>query len=174
MTSQIMLLAESFRFCPRCGCDAFERRNHNGFICSSCEFSFYINTGVAVAALLENERGELLLIRRARNPGAGLWAVPGGFVDAGEDAETAIIREVREETGLDIVQPRYFFSHPNPYEFRGHVVPVLDLFFAATVTGVPQNAPDEVSESGFFDPKRFDLKQIAFDSIRAALQKWNS
>jgi ADP-ribose pyrophosphatase YjhB (NUDIX family) len=46
--------------------------------------------------------GRLLLVRRANDPGRGLWSVPGGRVEAGESPEAACAREVREETGLDV------------------------------------------------------------------------
>jgi 8-oxo-dGTP diphosphatase len=55
---------------------------------------------VAVAALIFDERGRVLLIERGRPPGAGLWTVPGGRVEPGEALAAAVRREVAEETGL--------------------------------------------------------------------------
>ena len=164
-----MLLTDAFRFCPRCAGADFQKRGAIGFCCLDCDFSFYLNTGVAVAAFLRNADGEILLIRRAREPGKGLWAPPGGFVDAGETAEGAVAREVREETGLEIENPRYLASFANPYEFRGHVVPTLDVFFEARATGELQIAPDEVSGSAWFAPQNIAPETLAFDSMRGAL-----
>ncbi|HEX5695641.1 MAG TPA: NUDIX hydrolase [Acidimicrobiia bacterium] len=53
--------------------------------------------GVGVAVI---DQGRILLVRRANDPGRGLWAVPGGKVDVGESLKEAAAREVREETGL--------------------------------------------------------------------------
>ena len=58
----------------------------------------YIGTGVG--GLLLNEKGEILLLKRSRQPEAGLWSLPGGAVEFGEKASDAIIREVKEETNL--------------------------------------------------------------------------
>lgn len=57
---------------------------------------------IAVAALILNEKGDLLLVRRGSEPGKGLWSIPGGAVELGESLEQALKREVKEETGLDI------------------------------------------------------------------------
>jgi len=57
---------------------------------------------VAVAALIINEKGEILLIKRKAEPGKGLWSIPGGVVELGENLHDALVREVKEETGLDI------------------------------------------------------------------------
>jgi ADP-ribose pyrophosphatase YjhB (NUDIX family) len=56
-----------------------------------------------VGAVVRDDDGRLLLVRRANEPGRGLWSVPGGRVEAGETAEQAVVREVAEETGLQVV-----------------------------------------------------------------------
>ena len=55
-----------------------------------------------VGAVVHDARGRLLLVRRATEPGRGLWSIPGGRVKPGESDATAVCREVREETGLEI------------------------------------------------------------------------
>jgi 8-oxo-dGTP diphosphatase len=55
-----------------------------------------------VGAVVLDRRGRLLLVRRANEPGRGLWSVPGGRVEAGESVTAAVEREVREETGLAV------------------------------------------------------------------------
>src|ERR1700753_2220045 len=55
-----------------------------------------------VAALIHTTAGELLLVLRANEPGRGLWSVPGGRVEQGEDDQAAVRREAEEETGLRV------------------------------------------------------------------------
>lgn len=56
-----------------------------------------------VGAVVHDRRGRLLLVRRANAPGQGMWSLPGGRVEPGEDDHAALRREVAEETGLDVV-----------------------------------------------------------------------
>ena len=60
---------------------------------------------VGVGAIILNE-GKILLEKRKNAPGKGKWTVPGGLVELGERIEQAVIREVKEETGLDVYEPR--------------------------------------------------------------------
>jgi 8-oxo-dGTP diphosphatase len=55
-----------------------------------------------VGAVVRDEAGRLLMILRGHNPGKGLWSIPGGRIEPGETPEQAVIREVREETGLRV------------------------------------------------------------------------
>ena len=70
-------------------------------------------------ALVQNQRGEVLLVRRADD---GHWAMPGGWVDPGETPEQAVVREVVEETGLQVSAPRLVHTEQRPqsihYTFR--------------------------------------------------------
>lgn len=55
-----------------------------------------------VGAVIRDAAGRILLIKRGHEPGMGLWSVPGGRVEPGETDEQAVVREVREETGLEV------------------------------------------------------------------------
>lgn len=101
-----------FEYCPKCGTKAFVERNEKAKQCTACGFIYYFNPSSAVACFIRNSRGELLLVRRAKEPAKGRLDLPGGFVDMHESAEEAAQREVKEETGLDITGCRYLFPSP--------------------------------------------------------------
>jgi ADP-ribose pyrophosphatase YjhB (NUDIX family) len=79
--------------------------------CEACGFELYLNVAAAVAGLIRDERGRLLITVRGKEPGKGKWDLPGGFADPNESAEQALAREIREEVGLEVTAMRYFGSH---------------------------------------------------------------
>jgi len=95
------------------------------------------NPLITVDALIEIDGG-IILIRR-KNPPPG-WAIPGGFVDYGESLEEAVVREMKEETCLDITLVRQFHTYSAPgRDPRHHTVSTI---FIATATGSPEAADD--------------------------------
>jgi ADP-ribose pyrophosphatase len=82
-----------YRHCTQCGAASLKALSRQEYHCSECGFRHYINPIAAVAAILTNARNEILVIRRAIEPGRGQLGLPGGFVDPGETAEAAVRRE---------------------------------------------------------------------------------
>lgn len=163
--------AEIFRFCPRCGAPrSDENVGHTPLTCAACGFTFYFNPTVAGAAFVFRPDGQVLLIRRAKDPAAGKLGVPGGFTDFGETAEEGMRREVREEVGLELANVRFVTSFPNLYLYREVLYPVVDLYFAAdAVTPDCAAALDGVRSIEWWHPGDIPDNEIAFESIRVAL-----
>ncbi len=93
----------SFDFCPLCKAH-LRRRQIDGrrrLICSSCGWIHYENPFPVAVCVARNKKGEILITRRNLAPGKNKWALPGGFIESGEDPEETCLRELREETGLD-------------------------------------------------------------------------
>ena len=84
-----------FRFCPVCGSEAFAENDARSKRCSHCGFTYYHNAAASTVALIENKRGELLVVRRALPPVQGTLDRPGGFVDPGETLADGCRRYVR-------------------------------------------------------------------------------
>lgn len=114
---------------------------------------------------------EVLLVRRAREPFAGLWALPGGFVDEDEDLEPAAARELEEETGLRGVPLEQFRAYGRPgRDPRGRTVAIV---FAAEIDAAPPvSGSDDAAEAGFFAvdamplPLAFDHERIVGEGLR--------
>ena len=114
------------------------------------------NPLLTVDAIIEIDKG-IILIKR-KNPPAG-WAIPGGFVDYGETLEEAAIREMQEETSLDINLVRQFHTYSNPdRDPRHHTVSTI---FIATARGIPEAADDAI-DIGIFTKDTLP-ENIAFD-----------
>jgi NAD+ diphosphatase len=161
------------RFCPRCASGEFLFRQNNSFECRSCGFQFFMNAAAAVVALIEDDAGRLLLARRARDPGKGMLDLPGGFADAGETAEQALAREVKEELNLEIEQCTYFCSFPNTYLYGGIVYNTMDLAFTCTVKDLGViKADDDVGGYLFLKPDEIPLEEMSFDSIRRVAERY--
>ena len=90
-------------FCPRCGCGVVreEKFGHVRPVCPQCGWIHFSDPKVAAAVLLE-KNGRILLVRRVNEPYRGLWTLPAGFVNGGEDPAEAAARECFEETGLKV------------------------------------------------------------------------
>ncbi len=137
-----------------------------------CGFTYYFNSSAAVVAIIENEKGEVLIARRAKDPAKGTYDLPGGFVDMYETAEEAIAREVREETGLLITSSKYLFSIPNIYVYSGFEVQTVDLFFRCFVHDFQGLHPqDDVSELQFIPPDKLSPADFGLTSIKQGVEK---
>ena len=142
-------------------------------ICTACGFRLYFNPAVAVAVFIRRNDGCILLIRRAKDPGAGLLAPPGGFIDIGERAESAVHREILEEVGIRICGLKFLCSQPNEYLFDGVTYPVLDLFFTAQPLETEGTCdPEEVHALEWHPATTLRGDALAFPSMRAAWQSW--
>jgi ADP-ribose pyrophosphatase YjhB (NUDIX family) len=159
-----------FRFCPLCG-GQFESRllkagEPERLVCTRCGFVFYLDPKVAVGTIIRDDAGDLVLVRRAIEPGYGKWVFPGGFVDRGEEVQVAAIREAREETGLEIRIDRLI----NVYSYSGRV-PVI-IVYAATMTGGCLGCDEESLEARFFAPDAIPWDELAFRSTHEALREF--
>jgi len=159
----------AFKYCPRCGAAAIRAVGPKLLKCSACGFELYLNPAAAVAGVITDERGRMVVLVRGKEPGKGKWDLPGGFVDPGETAEDALRREVREEIGLEVTALRYLGSWPNIYEYMGVRYRTLDMGFACEVKEVASARPREaeIAEVLFLGPDQIDLGRFAFRSVGA-------
>jgi 8-oxo-dGTP diphosphatase len=122
-----------------------------------------------VGGIAYDDQGRLLLIRRANDPGAGLWSLPGGRVEPGESDIEAVARELREETGLDVI-PGTLIGTVTREPFEIHD-------YACRVAGGTLTAGDDATDARWSDAA--DLADLAeagalVDLLYVTLRDWNA
>ena len=162
----------AFRYCPKCGAAALTFVGRKLVRCEACGFELYFNAVAAVAALIVDAQGRLLITVRGTAPKQGTWGLPGGFVDPGETVEEGLRREVREELGLEVTSLRYLASYPNVYEYLGVRYATADLGFVCEVDDAGQARPcEEAIEAVLFKrPEEIDIGRFGFASVGRLVQ----
>lgn len=160
-----------FHRCPMCGSAKFNANDTKSKRCNDCGFVYYMNPSAATAAFIINSRGELLVVRRAKEPAKGTLDLPGGFVDIGETAEEGIVREIREETGLEVTECKYLFSRPNIYPYAGIDVHTLDMLFECKVNNEAEaRAEDDAAELMWIPIEKINPEEFGLASIKKAVE----
>jgi ADP-ribose pyrophosphatase YjhB (NUDIX family) len=136
---------DDWRVCPVCGeaIDKVEDRAE----CQACGYVSYANPIPGAEAVCFDERGRVLLGRRAFDPGKGLWDLPGGFLHEDEHPLDGLRREIREETALEIEPIDFLGFWLEPYDGRI----VLCLAWMARARG-DARAGDDLVELHWFEP----------------------
>lgn len=169
--AQVLEWDRAHRFCGVCGTPTTLSTHERARICPACKHTAYPRLSPAMMALVWRE-GELLLAR-APHFSAGMYSALAGFVEAGESLEDCVVREVHEETGVQVADLRYFGSQSWPFPHS------LMVAFTARWTGgaiVPQ--PDEIEDAQWFAldalpgiPPRFSISGHLIRDTAQALRE---
>jgi 8-oxo-dGTP diphosphatase len=158
--------AEEVIFCPRCGVpvEGAFRFGKERKVCPACGWIHFEDPKVAVAVLLE-EGGKVLLVQRDNQPHRGLWSLPAGFVDAGEDPARAAERECLEETGLKVHATALLGLLAGQEHAQGaHIL----LVYRAEVVGGQLSPGDDAQQAVYFE--RDALPPLAFSTTQRILE----
>jgi len=157
------------RYCSQCG-QPVGRQTVQGrprAVCSACGTVFYENPLPVAAAVVLNERRQVLLIRRKRDPYQGQWCLPMGFAEVGETIADAALRELREEAGIEGRVVRLLDADSFTSERYGDL---LITTFEVEKTGGSERPGDDAMEVGYFCI--FDHPPLAFSSNEKALRTY--
>jgi ADP-ribose pyrophosphatase YjhB (NUDIX family) len=163
-------LAATLNHCTKCGgrleLGPVPGEERDRLSCASCGHIAYLNPRLVVSTIPVTEAGHVLLIRRGFEPGRGLWAQPGGFLEVDETVTEGAIRETLEETGL----------HVAPGEIIGLYArleaAVIVLAYEARITGGAARTGPEALEIEAFPPEAIPWPEIAFRTTWFALVDW--
>ena len=163
-------LAATRNYCSRCGgaleLGTPESEDRERLACAACGFIAYVNPRLVVTCLPGTEAGEVMLIRRGIQPGRGLWAQPGGFMEVDETVEAGVARECLEETGL-VVEPGEIvglYTRPE--------AAIVVIAFAARIIGGAAAVTPEALEVRPFRPEAIPWPELAFRTTEWALRDW--
>ena len=121
-----------------------------------------------VGAVVTDEQGRLLLIKRGHEPGAGLWSIPGGRIEPGETDAEALVREMFEETGL-VVEVGPLIGRAQRPGLAGAVIDIAD--YAATVTGGTLRPGDDAADARWVNIADLARLEIT-EGLIEALTDW--
>lgn len=160
-----------FKFCPLCGeiLSQEEIDNHSRLTCSNknCDFIFYQNPIPAAGAIILNDN-KILLVKRAHPPRIGYWCIPAGFMEWNEHPTDTAVREVKEETGIDIKIKSLFQIYTGKDDPRSNSVLILYL---ADKIGGELCAADDALDVGYFDLGNLP-GEIAFEAHIRAIEEF--
>ena len=161
---------DNIHFCPVCG-SPFHFIDDNGTKrpkCTACGFIYYKNPASAVSILIEDNNRILLGKRGQGSFLPGKWCLPCGFIEFDEDFLTAAIREVKEETGLDVSIHSIINVCSN---FLSKEIHSLVIVLLANITGGNLAASDDLESVGWFDLNGI-LPEMAFAADISIIQRY--
>ncbi|OGO41458.1 MAG: hypothetical protein A2Z04_06870, partial [Chloroflexi bacterium RBG_16_57_9] len=136
--------------------------------CDQCNFIQYQNSKPCIGAIVVRE-GKVLLAQRRDEPFKGYWDTPGGFLEPGEHPEQGVIREIKEETGLDI-RPTYLIGmYIDTYGEDGDYT--LNIYYLAEIVGGELRPASDVTTLAWFSPEDLPT-DLAFGHEYQLLRDW--
>jgi NAD+ diphosphatase len=144
---QIVDWDRSHQFCGRCGTPTQIKNHERARECPNCGQVHYPRIAPAIMALIR--RGREFLLARSPHFAPGMYSALAGFVEPGETLEQTLVREVREEVGIEVANVRYFASQPWPFPHS-----LMIAFNADYAGGEITPEPGEIEAAEWFTPER--------------------
>lgn len=156
----------NYKYCLWCGEGI--KKYANFCDCKSCGKRFYINSSPTASAIPIKD-GKILLAKRAIKPNKGKYDFIGGFLNKGEGPEKGVVREAKEESGLDIKVINILGIYMDKYEHQGESINTINIYYIAHVVGGKENPQDDVASLHWFSVDKLPTK-MAFNHQKKVLQ----
>lgn len=137
-------------------------------VCNTCGFVDYVNPKIVAGAVVEADDGRILMCRRAIEPRSGFWTLPAGYMEQGESVAEAARREAREEAcaDLELIDLLGVYSIPR--------ISQVQIFYRARLADPAIAAGPESAEVALYHWDAIPFDQLAFPSVRWALEDWRA
>lgn len=154
-----------YKFCSQCGGRLEEKLidDKTRLYCPACGFVQYLNP-IPAAAVTIVQDGRILLVKRAVEPRKGLWSLPAGFLEIDESVEQCAVRELKEETNLD-VELTGLLAVYSVFDDPRYIC--LLVVYSGKILGGELKCGDDASDAKFFPPSA--LPEMAFRVHRRAI-----
>ncbi len=159
--------------CPKCG-KPFRKVSSSNMLCDSCGLDYYVSPRPCNALIIVDDNRRILLVKRAIEPSKGLWDLPGGFVNVEETVEESVIREAREELGVEVGNIEYLFSGHGRYVYKSLNYYTIGLVFTAKITSGKLGPQDDVAELKYFAVSQIPWNILAFPVLKTTLEQYLS
>jgi NAD+ diphosphatase len=160
---QIVEWDRNHRYCGRCGAETERKPDELARVCPRCGLQHFPR--ISPAVIVRIERGEELLLARSPHFAPGVYSTIAGFVEPGESLEETVVREVREEVGVEVRNVRYFGSQPWPFPNS-----LMIGFVADWAAGEIRPQEGEIEDAGWFTVDRLPGLPSRFSIARSLLE----
>jgi NAD+ diphosphatase len=161
---------DGWKHCPLCA--AKLRYVDDRLECTACRFVHYAGSKPTASALVVDDDGRVMLSRRGIDPQAGMWDLPGGFVEEGEHPVDCLHRELREEAGIGLRDTRFIGIFMDRYRYAEREFWTMNAYWSARIAdGTPEPA-DDVVELRFFAPDELPVEELAFEHLPHVISAW--
>jgi ADP-ribose pyrophosphatase YjhB (NUDIX family) len=159
---------QAFKHCLLCG-NSLNVEGPRLLVCSKCGHHHYISPNPCNGVIIENEKGEILLVERKVEPKKGYWDFAGGFINPDENLEESCKREIREELSIEIEVTSIVGSYSDIYVYQGVQIPTLGFVVTARIISGTPTPKDDISSYKFFPRDQVLDLPLAFKSVKQGL-----
>jgi mutator protein MutT len=163
---------DGWKHCPVCATPV--EADGGRVECPACGFVTYAHSAPTASAVVGDDEGRVLLSRRAHDPAAGRWDLPGGFVEEGEHPADCLERELREEAGIGVTDLELLGIWMDRYEYKSRLVATLNVYYGARISDGTPEAADDVAELRWFASDDVPVAELAFAHIADVLSVWRA